>query len=94
MTASRFVDVEHAADVGAEDFFERALYRHTAEVQDGVHAFDQSMHGLLIGKVAGDDFFAIIDGRGDVGDIRQANHVGIRPQRFAQHFTEAAGGTG
>ncbi|MNL45835.1 hypothetical protein D3C87_1685120 [compost metagenome] len=94
MPARGFVDMEHAADVGAEDLFERAFYRHAAEVQDGVHAFDQSMHRLLVGKVAGDDFFAVIDGRGDVGNVRQANNLGIRPQRFAQHFAQATGGTG
>ncbi|MNQ79198.1 hypothetical protein D3C85_941350 [compost metagenome] len=94
VAARGFVDVEHAADVGAEDLFERALGRHAAEVQDRVHAFDQLMHRLLVGQIAGHDFFAIIDGRCDIGDVRQANHIGVRAQAFAQDFPEATGGAG
>ncbi|MNP09898.1 hypothetical protein D3C76_1020210 [compost metagenome] len=94
VTACRLVDVEDAADVGAEDFFERALNRHAAKMQDRVHAFDQLMHGVLVGEVAGHDFFAIIDGGGDVGDVRQANDVGVRAQALAQDFAQATGGTG
>ena len=94
MTARGFVDVEDAADVGAEDLFERALGGHAAKVQDRVHAFDQLMHGLLVGQIARHDFFTVVDGWRDVGDVRQANHIGVGAQAFAKDLAQATGGTG
>lgn len=94
MATGRFVDMEHAADIGAENLFERTLHRHAAEVQDRIHAFDQLMHRLLVGEVARHDFFAIINGWRHVGDVRQTEYVGVRSQAFAQDFTEATGGAG
>ena len=92
--ARRFVNVEHATDVGAEDFFERPLDRDAAEMQDRIDPFDQLMHGLLVGEVAEHDFFVVIDGRGEGGDVGQAQHIGVRAQAFAQDFAQASGGTG
>ncbi|MNL38410.1 hypothetical protein D3C87_1606230 [compost metagenome] len=63
-------------------------------MQDRVHAFDQLMHRLLVGEVARHHFFAIIDGWRNVGDVRQANDIGVRAQAFAQDFAEATGGAG
>ncbi|MNP64279.1 hypothetical protein D3C76_1597630 [compost metagenome] len=63
-------------------------------MQDRVHAIDQLIHGVFVGEVAGHDFFAIINGRGDVGDVRQANDIGVRAQALAQDFAQATGGTG
>ncbi len=84
MAACSFVDVKYAADVGAEDLFEGPLHGDTAEMQDRVDAFDQLVHRLFVGKVAEDDFFAIINGRGESGDVRQAQDMGIRAHTFAQ----------
>lgn len=52
MPACRFVDMENAADIGAEDLFRRALHRDTAKVQDGVYPFNQLVDGLFVGKIA------------------------------------------
>lgn len=86
--------MEDAADVGPEDFFERPLHRDAAEVQDRIHAFDQLVHGVFVGEVAEHDFFAIIGGRGEGGDVGQAQHLGIGAQAFTQDLAEATGSAG
>ena len=63
MPACRFVDMENAADIRAEDLFERTLHRDTAKVQDGVYPFNQLVDGLFVGKVAGEHFFVAVDRR-------------------------------
>ncbi|MNR59335.1 hypothetical protein D3C85_1805710 [compost metagenome] len=63
-------------------------------MQDGIDALDQLVHGLLVRQVARHHFFAFVDGRGHVGDVRQANLAGERLEAFAQDFAKAASGTG
>ncbi len=82
MAAGGFVDVKNPADIGAEDFFERALHGYATEMQDGVDAFDQVVYRVFVGQVAGLHFF-IGAGGGHVDDIRQAQHLGIWPKAFA-----------
>ncbi|CEL29878.1 hypothetical protein SRM1_03232 [Pseudomonas fluorescens] len=94
MSARGFIDVEDAADVGAEYLFERPFNGHTAEMQDRVDAFDELVHSVFVGEIAQHDFFVIIHGRGERSDVRQTQHIGVRPQTFAQDFAQAAGSTG
>ena len=93
MAAGGFVDMEHATDIRAQYFFERALHRNAAKVQDGVDALYQLMHGVFVGQVAGVYLFASIGGGGHFSDIRKAQHLGIRTHAFTQDFAQAAGGT-
>ena len=94
MPAGSFVDMENAADIGPEDFFERALYRDTAEVQDGVYPFNQLVNGVFIGKIAQEDFFMAAGSRCHWCDIREPQHLGIGLEAFAQHLPQTASSTG
>ncbi len=87
--AGRFVDVEHAADIGAEDFLERSLDRYTAEMHDRVDAFDQFMYGIFAGQVADLNFFTVVDSGRHFGNVRKPQHVGVRAQSFAQYLAQA-----
>ncbi|MNN62179.1 hypothetical protein D3C81_1774610 [compost metagenome] len=49
---------------------------------------------MFVGQIARDDFFAIIDGRGNGGNVRQAQDIGIRAHTFAQNFAQAPGSAG
>jgi hypothetical protein len=69
MATRGFVDMENAADIGAEDLFERALHRDTAKVQDGVYPFNQLVDGLFVGKVADEHFLAAVGSGSHCGDI-------------------------
>ena len=86
--------MEHAADIGAENLFERMLGRHPAEVHDGIDAFDQGMHGCLVGQVAGDHFFVWASGWGHGVDVGKAQDLGAALQAFAKDLAQAACGSG
>ncbi len=94
MAARRFVDVEHAADVGAENFLEGAFDRDTAEMQDGIHALDQALDLGLVGQVAVHHFFVRAGGGGHLADVGQAQDVGVGAQAFTQYLTQSASGAG
>ena len=83
MQAGCFVDVEGAADIGVEDFFERSLNGDAAEVGDGVDTFAQGMHGRLVGEVAGHDFLVFTGCRSHRRDIGQSDDAGVGLQLFA-----------
>ncbi len=88
------VDVEGAADVRAQNRFEGMLGRHAAKVQDRVDPFDQSIDGLLVGQIANHDFFALRGGWSHVGNVRQAQGLGVRLEAFTQDLAQATGGAG
>jgi hypothetical protein len=94
VAARGFVDVEDALDVGFEDFLERPLDRHAAQVHDRVATFQQRMHRGLVREVARNDFLVRIGGRSQRCDIGEAQHVCIRLQPLAQHLAQAAGRAG
>jgi len=94
MLACCLVDMKHTADVGAEDVFEGMLGGHAAEVNDGVHAFDQGVDRSLVGQVAGDHFFVRPGSRCHRADIGKAQDLGVALQAFAKDLAQAACGSG
>ncbi len=93
MPARRFVQVIGALDVGRQDRFERPFDRDAAQVDDRVHALDQRIDRLRVGQVARHDFLARARGA-QLGNVGQAQHIGIAREPLAQHLAEVAARAG
>ncbi len=72
VASGRFINMENPGDIGPEDFFERALNRDSAEMQDGIYAFNQLVNSVFVGEIAQLYFFAGVDSGCHRGDIRQS----------------------
>ena len=94
MAARGFIDVKDAFDVGFEDFLERALYRHAAQVHDGVAAGQQGVHSLLVRQVAGRHFLMRAFGFAQCRNVGHPQHFGVGHETLAQHLAQATSGTG
>ncbi len=92
----RFVQVMQAADVGLQDRLERAFDRNAAQVNHGIDAFQQCMHGRGVGQFARAQF-GVVDRapRGHRrGEIAEHQRAADRAQRFGQHAAQRAGSAG
>ena len=83
-----------ADDVGLQDRIERLLGGDAAQVNDGIHAFQQCVHRRAVFERGRQHFFAGCSGAeiGRVADTRNVVHSALQPR--PQHAAQAAGGAG
>jgi hypothetical protein len=69
-------------------------WRRAAEVQDGVDAFDQLMHGGFVCQITAHHFFVGAGSRCHLADVGQTQDSGVGAQTFAQYLAQPAGSAG
>ncbi len=91
--ARRFVQVIDAQNVGLQDRAERPLHRNAAQVDDGIHALHHGVDRRRVGQISQHDFF-VHAGNAKLHPIRQAQHIAVGLEAWAQCLAQTTGSAG